>query len=78
MNLLTDQERELLALTGQVADQFARVIGDGPSRDGDVTEAVFHVHALQNMILAQAAARAYPDEFRLLGGVVAASMEGDA
>jgi hypothetical protein len=47
------------------------VIGRGPSRDGDVREFVSHVHGIQAAILAQAAGRAYPDRFRLLGATVA-------
>lgn len=40
----------------------------GPAEAEDRAEVRVHVHALQNMVLAQAAARAYPDLHRLLGG----------
>jgi len=44
-----------------------RIIGRGPTGEQDLSEFVIHLHAIQNMILAQAAARAYPDTYRLLG-----------
>ena len=43
------------------------VIGDGRSRAGDVNEFVDAIHDIQRMIMSQAAARAYPDRYRLLG-----------
>ncbi len=68
-DLLTDDELRALALTAELYDLVAaRVIGRGPSRGGDVVELAMHVHAIQNMIAGQAAARAYPDRFRVLGG----------
>lgn len=61
---------EFIAL-GMTANLFAfiatRVIGNDITREADLTEFSLHVHAIQNMILSQAAARAYPDKFRLLG-----------
>lgn len=65
--LLTAQELELVDLLGRCATDFSGLVGDGPSRTGDLTEFVHHIHACQNQLLAQAAARAYPDHFRLLG-----------
>lgn len=43
------------------------VIGRGPTREQDVSEFVDKVHQIQSLIMAQAAGRAHPDRFRLLG-----------
>lgn len=64
---MTDDEHEALALTAKLNGALHRIIGDGPSAAGDRTEVVLHVHALQNMVHAQAGARAYPDRYRPLG-----------
>ena len=68
LGLLTDAEHELLDDLTKVANGFAKVIGEGPSAVGDRNEAVGHIHVLQNMVLAQAAARTYPARYRLMGG----------
>lgn len=65
---LTAEELAAMTLTADLTRAFDRIIGAGPSAAGDRAEVVHHVHALQNMILAQAAARCYPGRFRLLGG----------
>lgn len=65
---LTPEELHALRLTGDLVDYVGQhVIGHGPSRDADSREFIAHVHAIQHMIMAQAAARAHPDELRLLG-----------
>lgn len=66
--VLTDAERRALAVTAEVTNLMNEVIGDGPARDADLAEVVIHVHGIQHMIMAQAAARAYPEDYRLLGG----------
>jgi hypothetical protein len=68
--MLTPDELAAMDLTAELANLFGRIIGDGPTRDGDWSEVAVHIHTLQHLIMAQAAARAYPDRFRLLGGVV--------
>jgi hypothetical protein len=65
--LLTDEERNLVATLGYTTYTFSKICGKGDTRDPDQDEWARHVNALQNMVLAQAAARAYPEEFRLLG-----------
>lgn len=65
--LLTDDEHRLMDLTGELWKVLCEVVGDAPARSADLAEAAAHVHAIQNMVLAQAAARAYPDNYRLLG-----------
>jgi hypothetical protein len=67
-DLLTPAEREAVATAAALANQVYAIIGDGGAEEGDLAEAVHHIHAIQRMILAQAAARAYPDLYRLLGG----------
>lgn len=69
-HLLTLQERSLVRLIANVYNQFCELVPQGPARRDDLMEVVFHVHALQRMIMAQAAARAYPDEFRPLGAEI--------
>ena len=74
--LLTDEEHAIIDGLGDLANRIRLVIikavtdddGGGGPADDDYTEAVHHIHALQNMILAQAAAREYPFRYRLLGG----------
>lgn len=67
--LLTDTEHELVELLGKVAGGVSRMVlgGDPAVATGDRNELVAAVHVLQYRVLAQAAARAYPDRYRLLG-----------
>lgn len=71
MTALTPAEHDLIARLIAVWDGFVAVVGAGPTRDGDLAEVAFHVHALQDKVLSQAAARAYPDRYRLLGETLA-------
>lgn len=64
---LVDVELRAMDLTGNLMVLLTQIVGDGPTREADIREAAYRVHALQNMILAQAAARVYPDRYRLLG-----------
>ena len=66
--LLTDDEHEAMALSGRLANVIRKVIGSGPQAEHDWAEAAQRIHAIQHTILAQAAARAYPDLYRPLGG----------
>jgi hypothetical protein len=68
-DLLTEAEHEALAITAALAERLPPIFGNGPTTGIDLTVAWNHIHAVQRMILAQAAARAYPDRYRLLGGV---------
>jgi hypothetical protein len=68
MELLTPDEHEAVTMAGDLFTLITdMIIGIGPSRDGDIMELAIHVHAIQNMILAQAAARRYSDSYRRLG-----------
>lgn len=67
---LTEAEHQVMELTSQLWSALCSVTGDGRTRAEDLHEASLHIHALQNMVLAQAAARAYPDKYRLLGHTI--------
>jgi hypothetical protein len=67
--LLTEADHRAMRLSAELMSFIARdVIGDGVNRSQDLAEAAAHIHGVQNMILAQAAARAYPNLYRQLGG----------
>lgn len=68
VEMLTELEHEAMDLTAQLSRTMRAIIGDGLAAEGDVAEMVAAVHVLQRMILSQAAARAYPDRYRPLGG----------
>ena len=65
---LTDDEHEAMRLSGELANVLRRVVGDGPCAEGDWNEMAGSIHDLQARVMGQAAARAYPDLFRPLGG----------
>lgn len=67
---LSEVEQDLLDELADVAQSFSSVIAHGPTRAADLAEMGVHVHALQNMVLAQSAARVYPDRYRLMGATL--------
>lgn len=65
---LTDLEWEAIKTAGKLAGLMQKITW--PNRKGyqyDWIEACDKIHQLQHMIMAQAAARAYPELFRLHG-----------
>ncbi|GIH95344.1 hypothetical protein ACFFMN_23570 [Planobispora siamensis] len=64
---LTPDELDALSLTADLAGRLALIVGEGRSRAHDLNELLVHVHAIQHAVMAQAAARIYPERFRLLG-----------
>jgi hypothetical protein len=77
--LLTALELDIVKYLGKLHTALVtEVIGDGPARFGDVAEVTHAVHVLQHAVMAQAAARAYPDLFRVLGGGEMPGGEGDS
>jgi hypothetical protein len=69
--LLTAAEHHAMDLTVELVNLVCRdIVGHGRTRTGDINELVGDVHAVQRTILKQAAARAYPDRYRLLGGEI--------
>jgi hypothetical protein len=68
--ILTDAEKKVIDHLADAWNLFVReVISDGPTSLEDQTEFMQHIHALQNMMLSQAARRYYP-EYRVLGDVI--------
>jgi hypothetical protein len=69
--MLTDAERKAVRLAGELYT-FIRdeVCGDGPAREPDLAELAADVHRIQYRVMAQASARMYPGELRLMGEVV--------
>ena len=64
---LTGNEHAMIAKVADLASDFMDVVGEGPTAAADWNEILPHLHALQQTILAQAAARTYPGKYRLLG-----------
>lgn len=66
--LLTEAEHRAVALAAELWNLLCMdVVGRGRSRSGDLSELCAHIHAIQQAVLSQAAARAYPERYRLLG-----------
>jgi len=66
-DLLTPAEHHALALTADLANLTKEIIANGSTRNDDDAEITAHIHVIQHTIMAQAAARAYPEQYRLLG-----------
>jgi hypothetical protein len=64
---LTPVEHEALKLSGQLANILGRIVGNGSPRTTDLNELLTAVHVIQRAVLANAAARRYPDLYRTLG-----------
>lgn len=69
-DLLTDDEHECVRLLGQASALMTRIVAEGPTRAADIAELYGHVHVLQRTIGSQAAARAFPARYRLLGSTL--------
>ena len=68
--LLTADERAVIADLGQIWNRLCGIVGPSVTREADLAEMVVHVHALQQAVMSQAAARAYPKELRMLGRTI--------
>lgn len=68
--LLTDDEHRCIAMTGDLYNLLSRIVGKGAPRTEDLDEFAVHIHGIQNMVLAQAAARQWPYQYRLLGELI--------
>jgi hypothetical protein len=64
--LLTELEHSTIGLLGMVFRNITEIAKDSKI-PGDLEEAASKIHDLQHMVMAQAAARAYPEHYRLLG-----------
>lgn len=69
-DLLTPEELLAVGLAAELANTLSLIVDQGRTRVHDLNELLAHVHAIQHAVMAQAAARAYPDRFRLLGGTL--------
>lgn len=67
MHAMTPLEHKAMEQLSELWTTLCQVVDDGPSRDGDLQELIGHVHALQRAVMAQAAARDFPEKYRLLG-----------
>jgi hypothetical protein len=69
--LMTPAEHRAIDMTADLYNLLcAEVVGHGRSRGGDVAELAADIHRIQERIIAQAGARAFPDRYRVLGGEV--------
>ena len=68
MDLLTPQEHELISSLGNCWKQFKAVMEANGDYKFDHEEVIHHIHVLQRYVMSNAAARAYPDEYRPIGG----------
>ena len=67
-DLLTADEKKAVDLLGDIDDLLQdSIIADGNNRDFDIDRADAHLSALQEMILSNAAGRAYPGSYNVLG-----------
>ena len=64
---LTPEEHAVIRLAGELWNAICAAIPDGPTRIPDLEELAPHVHAIQHAFMANAAARAYPEQYRTLG-----------
>jgi hypothetical protein len=75
--MLTDPEREAVRMAGELYTHIQdKVCGNGPTRDEDLAELRAGIHHVQRLVMAQAAARLYPGELRLMGEVVGGNPGG--
>jgi hypothetical protein len=68
--VLTPDEHRAIQQAGVLWGTLCAVVADGPTRTADLAELIVHVHAIQHAVMAQAAARAHPDLYRLLGSTL--------
>lgn len=65
--LLTDDETRAIRLAGELFNVLSEIVADGRSREADMQEFAYMIHNIQARVMAQAAARADPSSYRLLG-----------
>lgn len=66
-HFLTDQEVGLMDRISDLSRGLFAMVG--PDAENDAREVGFLIHCLQNMVMSQAAARAYPIYYRTYGEV---------
>jgi hypothetical protein len=73
--LLTPTEHEAVRMAGELWGFLCQIVDVGPTRDADLRELIFHIHAIQHTVMSNAAARAYPDQLRRLGSILTPAEE---
>lgn len=69
--MLTEAEFEAIDLTVKLFNHMqSAVIGQGETRQQDLRELTYKIHAIQHSIMAQSAAREHSDRLRLLGKTI--------
>lgn len=78
-DLMTPEEHWAMKMTVELFNHMSKwVIGsDEVARNTDMPELTHHIHDLQRMILSQAACRAFPEKYRLLGERIPVDSEGE-
>lgn len=79
--MLTPDEHDAINRAGELYTFIAdRVASHATTRETDLRELALHIHNIQHVVMAQAAARQYPQRYRLLGGPTPATkhQKGDA
>ena len=64
---LNDFEHGIATKVAELASDFIYLVGEGETAAADFAEILPHLHALQQTVMAQAAARAHPGRYRGLG-----------
>lgn len=77
-DILTDAERAAIQKAGELWGDLCAIVAPGSTRTADLDELIIHIHAIQHAVMAQAAARAYPDELRLLGSTIQGNSDASA
>ena len=67
LELLTEDEHEAIKLAGELANLLKRIVAGGITQQADIVELITPIHVIQRAIMSQAAGRAYPKKYRLLG-----------
>ncbi len=70
-DLMTADEHAAMDLLVSLVRVLRKITGDnGYNSDNDRAEWVYKIHDLQSLVMSQAAARAYPERYRLLGATL--------
>lgn len=65
---LTAAEHEAIAQAAKLWDTLCAVAEEDVTRSRDLSELAVHIHAIQHAVMANAAARVYPNLYRVMGG----------
>jgi hypothetical protein len=64
---LNEFEHSIASKVADLAADFIQLVGETETAQEDFAEILPHLHALQQTVMAQAAARAHPGRYRALG-----------